>query len=781
MKFGARAYPFWVIGLVITGALLIGAGGFWLIIRPPTPVVQPTPIAKATATPGPTATMPLEAAASAETTATPIPPTATPTVAWYRVTAYNVDGVPGPPSAPYPARFDAAQQTTIPLTARAAPSVATSAGVQGFVKRIGSQLVLNGQPFRFSGPNIYWLGLAEVPSLSYPSQFQVDDALATAALMGATVVRAHSLGFSTGCSLCIEPTLGHFNEIALQHVDFALKTARDHGLRLILPLTDNSHYGAGGKRDFTDWRGIADESNFYSNPTVINDFKEYINVMINRVNTYTGVAYKDDPTILAWETGNELDAPVTWVDTISTYIKSLDSNHLVVDGDWGRSQLTDDLPLPNCDIYSIHGYPMSVQDLDKAAAQTQQAGKAFLLGEYGWKNIDKYGKPAGDPLTQYLADIESQPVVAGDLYWDLFPHADDHGFVQHNDEPGINAFTLHYPGDDTDMRSRVLLLRAHAYRMRRLPLPPADPPGVPFITGINTRDGPNVVSWRGAAGADTYTVERAPSATGPWTAVCTRCVTDNTTPWIDPTSIRSYPDEVQADGPAGYWRLDDPAGTTAVAAGGQAPGTYAGGVTPAQPGALINPADRAIAFDGTSGAVLFGNHYDFAGQAPFSLEAWVYPTVIDTGFRRIFSKETYNGATNPPTRQGYSLSFSTTANGGLFFSRASGPEVDDLSYPAGLAPNAWNYVVATYDGAIMTLYLDGAAVVTRKSTLALLPTAVEFSAGKRADGGDFLAGKLDELAVYPVALSPLAISTHYKAASMPTTLAVFGSSASRGP
>src|SRR5579859_516037 len=64
----------------------------------------------------------------------------------------------------------------------ATPSIQTT---HNFVTRSGSQLLLNGQPFRFAGPNIYWLGLAEGTgsgtclggACGYPSQFQVDDAL----------------------------------------------------------------------------------------------------------------------------------------------------------------------------------------------------------------------------------------------------------------------------------------------------------------------------------------------------------------------------------------------------------------------------------------------------------------------------------------------------------------------------------------------------------------------------------------------------------------------------
>jgi hypothetical protein len=636
--------------------------------------------------------------------------------------------------------------------------------VTGFVTRSGTKLLLNGRAFRFAGPNIYWLGLAEVPNVHYPSAFQVADALATARLMGATVVRAGTLGFSTGCALCIEPSRDHFNETALQHVDFALKTAHDQGIRLILPLTDNSYYAAGGKRDYTTWRGITDERAFFTDPRAIADFEQFIDVMINRVNSYTGIAYKDDPTILAWETGNELDAPPAWVDTISTYIKQKDQHHLVVDGNWGRNQLTDDLPLPNCDIYSIHEYPMSVAYLKTAAGQTEAAGKAFLVGEFGWSNKDKYGQPAGDSLASYLSAIEAQSVVAGDLYWDLYPHSDDHGYVWHNDEPGVNPFTLHYPGDNIDMRTRSQLLRGHAFRMQGLPVAPPPPPDAPLITDVRSVTGRNEIAWRGVAGADTYTVERAPSAAGPWIVICARCATDYMTPWVDPTWGQTYPAEVAMDRPAGYWRLDDGSGPAARPTTGGPVGIYTGNVAWDPFGALATDPDAALLGDGQTTAVTFGNHDSFVGQQSFTLEIWVYPTVIDATFRRIFSKETYQSAGVGSLRSGYALSFSIPVNGGLYFSRAQGQRLDEIFYQPGLALNAWNYVVATYDGKQMTLYLNGDPVATQRSTLALAETPVELTIGRRADGGDYFAGKLDELAIYPSALSSARIASHYHAA-----------------
>src|SRR5262249_16607912 len=41
------------------------------------------------------------------------------------------------------------------------------------------------------------------------------------------------------------------------------------------------------------------------------------------------------------------------------------------------------------------------------------------------------------------------------------------------------------------------------------------------------------VYWEGSAGAKVYGVDRAPSASGPWTNVCNRCVTDLDDGFVD--------------------------------------------------------------------------------------------------------------------------------------------------------------------------------------------------------------------------------------------------------
>ena len=93
----------------------------------------------------------------------------------------------------------------------------------------------------------------------------------------------------------------------------------------------------------------------------------------------TGVAYKNDPTILAWETGNELGAyrlgegapPASWTSTIALYIKSIDKNHLVIDGSDGLYNSAGS-PIPGLgvsgvDIVSDHFYRERSSDSSRVA------------------------------------------------------------------------------------------------------------------------------------------------------------------------------------------------------------------------------------------------------------------------------------------------------------------------------------------------------------------------------------------------------------------------------
>lgn len=440
----------------------------------------------------------------------------------------------------------AASITTV-TTAAANPALAPRAVSDAFVTRQGDQLMLGGRGFRFSGPNIYWLGIAENPSpVHYPSQFEVNDAFATATEMGATVVRAQTLGMSVGCSLCIEPSLGTFNETALEHIDYAVAQAHTYGLRLIIPLVDDPGqcYYLGCGKTFTNWFGLP-EGDFYTNSSVISAFEQYVSHLLEHVNVYTGVALKDDPTILAWETGNELldswSGESTWTSQIAAFLKQTDSQHLVMDGTYGISSAN--LGDPNIDIYSDHFYPMSDSRLSADAAQVVNAGRPMVAGEYDWANHD-----GGDTLASFRGTLAQTAGVAGDDFWSLFPHSPNYGYIQHGD-----GYTLHYPGDTADMRTRAQELRTHAYTMSNVAPPAHGLAGQPLITSLQS----DQIAWRGAALGYQYTIERSVSgSSGPWVAIASD-ITDNNAPW-PLTSQQSGTDwyRIQADnidGVPGAW------------------------------------------------------------------------------------------------------------------------------------------------------------------------------------------------------------------------------------
>src|SRR5208283_5343902 len=91
---------------------------------------------------------------------------------------------------------------------------------------------------------------------------------------------------------------------------------------------------------------------------LIADFKETIRFVLMRTNTLTGVRYGDDKAILCWETGNEISPTTEWTREMARYIKSLDTNHLVMDGRAWQLQ-PESLAMPEIDIVTTHHYPNS--------------------------------------------------------------------------------------------------------------------------------------------------------------------------------------------------------------------------------------------------------------------------------------------------------------------------------------------------------------------------------------------------------------------------------------
>ncbi|EMD01274.1 glycoside hydrolase family 5 protein [Baudoinia panamericana UAMH 10762] len=363
-----------------------------------------------------------------------------------------------------------------------------------YVVRKGTELQLGGKRWTASGANVYWFGLDEnvIPpagqpfyapyNASYPTKGRITEVMNTLVTMGAHTIRSQTLGVSVGNPLSLEPEHNVFNDAAFDTIDWAVYQAREHGLRIIAPLIDNYDYYHGGKFVFLRWNGINISSSsstpqsplvqqFYTNATIVNDFKNYINHLLTHVNPYTGISYANDPTIFAYETGNELggpvfgdmDVPVAWTDEICSYIKSLGPDKLCLDGTYGVNRTH--LNISSVDMYSDHFYPLNLTRLQADIDLVGSADKVYLAGEYDWT-----GNVPTPTLSSFFNVIEGRqnitnPVIAGDMFWSLFMHdvPNCNVYVNHTD-----GFTLQYgdPLNTAQNNTQISTIRQHFFRMQ---------------------------------------------------------------------------------------------------------------------------------------------------------------------------------------------------------------------------------------------------------------------------------------------------------------------------
>jgi hypothetical protein len=432
------------------------------------------------------------------------------------------------------------------------PSAASrpSGFAQSFVTRSGTRLEVAGRSFRFGGANVEWLGLIgygpfDPSGPRYPTHYEIDDAMATAREMGARVVRSQTMGDSVGCAPCLEPELGRFNAAAFEPIDYALRSARAHGVKVIPTIVGDDARAGGSGCVYLRWRGIdvpncslVNMAPFWTDATVRGDVEQHVTALLNHVNRYTGIAYKDDPTILGWDLLNGGDSPRPWTRAIVEHLRTIDRRHLVLSSAWNAL-------IPGVDVCVAFVYPhwrQPLSSLRDERAGCRSARKPFVAYEYGW---DRTNYRTIGAFRAFLATLAKDALVAGDAFWALQAHRRGHGWMPipaNTTDRSAAArietgqwWALYYTGIQTlvntaqDMAARAQVIRAHNYRMAGRPVPPH---AIPPRPGITSAAGGRIY-WEGSAGAKDYSVERAPARGGPWQTICRRCVTDRSNGFLD--------------------------------------------------------------------------------------------------------------------------------------------------------------------------------------------------------------------------------------------------------
>lgn len=358
-----------------------------------------------------------------------------------------------------------------------------------FARRCGTEFCIGDSAYYFAGTNVYDFftfgdGADYTDSIYIENNFmnkkRIDDHMARLAKDEVKVVRLWM--FSHEKWHGFEPKEGVYNESEFRLFDYVIESARKNGIYL-MPTLENYWEAYGGIDTRLTWEGLgtgqANRWKFFNKaecPGCFEQFKNYIAYALNHVNHYSGIKYKDDPVIFAWDlmnepryekaTPNEDKTGLTlraWVDTMASYIKSIDNNHMVCAGieahesrfGFGGDEGNPFIYLqksPYIDFTSAHPYPteawanLSIDATVKLVRQwitesRDSIGKPFFMGEF-----NSHDNGSGLTRTQWwqaIYDEMEKSGGAGSAFWWYSDNPYDAKFGVSEGMPELEVFRKH--------------------------------------------------------------------------------------------------------------------------------------------------------------------------------------------------------------------------------------------------------------------------------------------------------------------------------------------------
>ncbi|MFZ1286059.1 MAG: PKD domain-containing protein [Candidatus Phosphoribacter sp.] len=229
--------------------------------------------------------------------------------------------------------------------------------------------------------------------------------------------------------------------------------------------------------------------------------------------------------------------------------------------------------------------------------------------------------------------------------------------------------------------------------------------------------------------------------------------------WTTTAPSDAYGSAVVAGNPDFYWRLGEANGTTAADASGSGQSaTIPAGATLGVAGALSGVANTAVTLNGTNAQIVNKE----ASNAPttFTAETWFKSTTTKGG-KLIGFGNAASGLSSAYDRQVCLLN-----TGKLAFGTTSNGTQNIAQTPGAFNDGQWHHVVASQGPDGMKLYVDSVLQATHSASDAQTYAGYWRVGGDRCWSGTtstYLAGSLDEAAVYPRVLTQSEVDQHYAA------------------
>jgi mannan endo-1,4-beta-mannosidase len=382
--------------------------------------------------------------------------------------------------------------------------LAAPAAAQDELVRVdGTALVVNGEPFSFVGANV---AVMHGPAHRAALETTLDAVVAD----GGRVVRFWALGEAPEDAPAWTDDFalwrGPHGSIAASfaHLDRVLEACRARGLFAIVVLANRwSDYG--GLPQYLRWADVPFELDehgvlpelslplFFGSARARALYLAHVERIVGRTNERTGVAYRDDPTILAWELFNEISAPpraraalVAVLEESAARVHALDPNHLVSAGHVGWELSRDErtfeaaISARGIDYADAHAYPAAygrvraLTEIDAwvaaRVATARRAGRPLVFGEVGFTATRPrvLGGDRARALDRFLRAAR-RAGAAGVLPWIYAPS---------EDAPSEHALLVDGPIERTADLRRVLARHARRFsasdpREARAPRPRA--------------------------------------------------------------------------------------------------------------------------------------------------------------------------------------------------------------------------------------------------------------------------------------------------------------------